>query len=199
MKIHLMVVSEDLTWFHHIHPEEQPDGMYTITETFPDGGKYLLFADFKPSGADQIVNKQEIEVKGTRSINNEDVSNKWISKVDGYTVTLANGSDFKTNKTQYLEIFIEKEGKILKESDLQQYLGASAHIVMISKVDKDFLHIHPVSDNRFPIFAQTHIEKAGVYRMWAQFKIDGQVHTADFTIDVKTGEKNDQEVEHAHH
>ncbi|WP_262696799.1 hypothetical protein [Chryseobacterium sp. 3008163] len=41
-----------------------------------------------------------------------------------------------------------------------------AHIVMIGKVDKEFSHIHPVSANRFPIFARTHIEKAGVYRMW---------------------------------
>lgn len=193
MKVHLMAVSEDLTWFRHIHPEEQIDGTYVITETFAKGGKYLLFTDFKPSGAAQALNKQEIEVQGSHITGNEEVLNKWISKVDGYTVTLKNGIDFRTNKTQHLEISIEKDGKKLIESDLQQYLGASAHIVMIGKTDKEFLHIHPVSDNRFPIFAQTHIEKAGVYRMWVQFKIDGQVHTADFTVDVTQGAKRDSE------
>lgn len=199
MKLHLMVVSEDLTWFRHIHPEEQTDGTYAVTETFPNGGKYLLFSDFKPSGGEQTLNKQEIEVQGKISSVNNDISAKYISKVDGYTVTLINGSDFKTNKTQHLEISIEKDGKKLIEKDLQQYLGASAHIVMIGKADKEFLHIHPVTDSRFPIFAQTHIENAGVYRMWVQFKIDGEVHTADFTVDVTKGKKDENgEQAHAH-
>lgn len=193
MKLHLMVVSQDLTWFRHIHPEEQTDGSYVITETFPNGGKYLLFSDFKPTGGEQTLNKQEIEVQGkSRPINN-DISTKYTSKVDGFIVTLLNGSDFKTNKKQHLEIAIEKEGKKLAEKDLQQYLGASAHIVMIGKVGKEFLHIHPVSDSRFPIFAQTHIEKAGIYRMWAQFKIDEKVHTVDFTVNVTEGKKDKNE------
>lgn len=199
MKIHLMVVSEDLTWFRHIHPEEQTDGTYTVTETFPNGGKYLLFADFKPNGAEQTLNKQEIEVQGKSSVSQGNIPSEWISKVDGYIVTLTNGNDFKTGKTQDLKISIEKDGSKLMENDLQQYLGASAHIVMIGKADKEFLHIHPLSDNRFPIFAQTHIEKPGVYRMWAQFKIDGQVHTADFTVKVTQGTKSgDKENHHAH-
>lgn len=199
MKIHLMVVSEDLSWFSHIHPEEQKDGSYTVAETFPNGGKYLLFADFKPSGAEQTLNRQVIEVLGSPKTTNEGVSNKWISKVAGYTVNLTNGDDFKTNQTQHLEISIEKEGKKLRESDLQQYLGASAHIVMISQIDKEFLHIHPLSDNRFPIFAQTHIKKAGAYSMWVQFKVAGQVHTADFAVDVKQGRKSDSEDQHSGH
>lgn len=200
MNLHLMVVSEDLTWFRHIHPEEQTDGAYAITETFPTGGKYLLFSDFKPTGGEQTLNKQEIEVQGkSRAISN-DVSTKYISKVDGFTVTLLNGNYFKTNKTQRLEISIEKDGKKLIEKDLEQYLGASAHIVMIGKVGKEFLHIHPVSDSRFPVFAQTQIENAGIYRMWAQFKIDGKVHTADFTVDVTEGKKGEnEEKSHAHH
>jgi hypothetical protein len=199
MKIHLMVVSEDLSWFHHVHPEEQTDGSYTIAETFPGCGKYLLFADFKPKGAAQTLTMQELEVQGSRSENMEDSSNKWITKVGGYKVRLINASDFQTNKTQDLEIFIEENGKELVETDLQQYLGASAHIVMIGKSGKEFLHIHPVPDSRFPIFAQTHIAKAGVYRIWVQFKIDGQVHTADFTVNVTTGKKKDNEEKHHQH
>lgn len=199
MKFHLMLVSEDLSWFRHIHPEEQTDGTFMITETFPAAGKYLLFSDFKPSGAEQIVNKQEIEVQGESRPKDKLDANPYLSKVDGYTVSLLNGSDFRTNRTQDLQISIEKDGRKLKETDLQQYLGASAHIVMIGKVDKEFLHIHPVSDSRFPVFAQTHIADAGVYRMWAQFKIDGIVHTADFTVEVAAGEKGHaHEAAHAH-
>lgn len=199
MKYHLMVVSDDLTWFRHIHPEEQADGTYTITETFPAGGKYTLFSDLKPSDGEPTVDKQHLDVSGESSSTNEDVATKFVSEVDGYKVTLINGRDFKTNRTQDLEISIEKAGKKLSESDLEQYLGASAHIVMIGKVDKEFLHIHPVTDSRFPVFAQTHIKEAGLYRMWAQFKIDGVVHTADFTVDVVAGERGHHNNEKAHH
>ncbi|WP_223608067.1 heavy metal-binding domain-containing protein [Chryseobacterium sp. OSA05B] len=187
MKVHLMAVSEDLTWFRHIHPEEQPNGTYVIIETFPNGGKYLLFTDFKPSGATQVVNRQEIDVQGNYRANYQELSNPWISKVDGYTVTLENGNDFKTSRTQSLEISVEINNRKLKENDLQPYLGASAHIVMISEKDKDFLHIHPVSDDHFPIYSETYIEKSGTYRMWVQFNIGGQVHTADFTVNVSDG------------
>jgi hypothetical protein len=34
MKMHLLVVNEELTWFDHIHPEEQADGSYKVSETF---------------------------------------------------------------------------------------------------------------------------------------------------------------------
>lgn len=199
MKIHLMAVSEDLTWFRHIHPEEQADGTYDITETFPNGGRYILFTDFKPSGATQVVNKQEIEVQRNHNAGNEEIGDPWVSEVNGYTVTLENGNDFQTNRTQSLQISVEKEGEKLKETNMQQYLGASAHIVMIRKEDKEFLHIHPVSDLRFPIYSETYIEKAGTYRMWVQFKIDEKVHTADFTVDVKQGEKIENEERHHAH
>jgi hypothetical protein len=56
-----------------------------------------------------------------------------VSTVDGFTVTLLNGEDFKTNRNQGLQFSVEKDGKKLEEKDMQIYLGATAHIVMISK------------------------------------------------------------------
>ena len=41
-KIHLIVVSEDLSWFNHIHPELNADGSYSVKEKFPFAGKYTL-------------------------------------------------------------------------------------------------------------------------------------------------------------
>ncbi|TYP91328.1 hypothetical protein BC792_12036 [Sphingobacterium allocomposti] len=199
MKVHLMIVDENLSWFRHIHPEEQADGSYTIAETFPNGGKYILFSDFKPQGAASVVDKKEIIVKGS-SDSKADFSTKLVSVVDGYTVTLENGKDLKTNRSQALEISVVKDGKKLTESDIQPYLAATAHIAMVSKENKDFLHIHPISDDRFPIYAETHIKKTGTYRIWVEFQTNGKVHTADFTVDVAEGEKNaHDDGHHGHH
>ena len=200
MKMHLLVVNEELTWFNHVHPEEQTDGTYNVSETFPFAGKYLMFTDFKAVGSSAIVDKQEIEVKGTSGNQVAKLDPKYVSKVDGYTVTLLNGEDLKTNRPQDLKFTIEKDGKQFQVADMQNYLGATAHIVMISQIDKDFLHIHPMSDKQLPIYAETSINKPGVYRMWVQFKIDGKLQTADFTVDVSEGEKTSEAHSgHDHH
>jgi hypothetical protein len=192
-KIHFIVVNEELTWFDHLHPQEQANGNYTVTETFPNGGKYISFADFKTNGGAPTLNKQELEVSGNVVKKTDTVSNKWISNIDGYTVTLVNGNDFKTNRTQHLGVSIGKNGKQLSGKDVETYLGAVAHMVMISKEDKEFKHIHPISNERFPIYGETSFEKPGIYRMWVQFQTNGQVHTADFTVDVKHGDKESGE------
>lgn len=200
MKMHLLVVNEELTWFDHIHPVEQTDSTYNVSETFPFAGKYLMFTDFKVVGSSGIVDKQEIEVKGASGNQVINLDPKYVSKVNGYTVSLLNGEDFKTNRPQDLKFAIERKGKKFQVADIQDYLGANAHIVMISQIDKDFLHIHPMSDKQYPIYAQTNINKPGIYRMWVQFKIDGKIQTADFTINVVAGEKTEEgHNEHSHH
>jgi hypothetical protein len=199
MKLHLMVVDEELTWFRHIHPEEQADGSFVISETFPQGGNYVLFTDFKPQGRAPVVEKKLVSVKGNSDNSKADFSPNFVSEIDGYTVTLNNGDDLKTNRSQSIEVSVEKDGKQLVESDIEPYLAATAHIAMISREDKDFLHIHPVSDPRFPIYAETHIMEPGIYRIWVEFQTNGEVHTADFTVNVKEGEKTDQQDAHDHH
>lgn len=198
-KVHLMLVSEDLSWFRHVHPEEQKDGSYAVTETFPAGGKYLLFTDFKPRGDIQVLNRQEVEVQGEKAAVGQELSEKSISKAGEYIVTLQNADDLKTNRNQVLQITIEKNGLQLLEKDIQRYLGATAHIVMISKADKDYLHIHPGSDSRFPVFAETLVKKPGIYRMWVQFQIEEKIHTADFTVNVANGAQAAEEGhQHSH-
>ena len=197
-KIHLMVISEDLSWFRHIHPEEQKDGSYKVSETFPHGGRYLLFADYTPAGGSQTISKQEIDVKGASNTKDVFSSLKTVSEVDGYKVTLENGSDLRTNRTQELKVLVEKDGKKLSENDIEQYLGATAHIVMVGQADKEYLHIHPVTNARYPIYAQTIIKKPGAYRIWVEFKAAGKVHTADFTVNVATGAEEAEKQPHEH-
>ena len=45
---HLFVISQNMEYFQHIHPEEQPDGTWTIDVTLPKAGYYKVLSDFMP-------------------------------------------------------------------------------------------------------------------------------------------------------
>src|SRR6266404_2352255 len=53
---HLFVISQDMEYFQHIHPEEMPDGTWTIDVTLPKAGYYKVLSDFMPTGgASQFI------------------------------------------------------------------------------------------------------------------------------------------------
>lgn len=200
-ELHLIVVNENLTWFHHLHPQKQKTGKYTVTETFPEGGNYILYADFKAVGDVQKVSMHEIFVSGD-SLSKPDIHNtKWVSETEGLTATLVNGDDFITKRNQKLEITVEKDGKQFSVPDFENYLGATAHIVVIANDDKEFLHIHPGSNVKFPILGEAHFTDPGLYRIWVQFQISGKMHTVDFTVQVEENmmeSESTKEHEHSH-
>src|SRR5579872_4913831 len=48
--MHFIVVRDDLQDFQHVHPDfDMATGEFSIPFTFPDNGRYRLFADFTPS------------------------------------------------------------------------------------------------------------------------------------------------------
>src|ERR1043165_7975555 len=62
--LHLLIVSEDLAEFYHIHPEMQVDDSYGVKHIFPHGGLYRLYADYTPPGYGAIVEQFELRVDG---------------------------------------------------------------------------------------------------------------------------------------
>ncbi|HEY0651493.1 MAG TPA: heavy metal-binding domain-containing protein [Chryseosolibacter sp.] len=202
-KLHLIVVSKDLSYFDHIHPEFNSDGSYQITvlpngkayskgqfasETrFDKGGDYVLFADYLPSGATHQLERIELNVAGAPYTAQQFRESKTVSKVDGYEVSLIpEGGKFLSNGTMHISAIVKKDGKEIPADQFENYLAAKAHVVMISEDTKDYLHVHPeVVDGRLDL--HTEFGKAGVFRGWLQFQTDGKVHTADFVVKVEEG------------
>ena len=46
---HVFVISQDMTRFFHIHPEQRPDGTWAVDVTLPQPGYYKVLSDFLPS------------------------------------------------------------------------------------------------------------------------------------------------------
>jgi len=197
--IHVIAVNEDLTWFDHIHAEADNTGAYKVRETFPAPGKYLVYADYKSSVGGPQTDKLEVNVLGNKNVSSQDQHQVKIkTETDGYALSIPNSGNLKTGSVS-LPIILEKDGKKVERADIEDYLGAVAHIILISQDEKDFVHIHPESTAVSPVHAHADITKPGMYRMWVQFQTDGKVHTADFTLDFEQGEKtNEAGHKHAH-
>lgn len=197
-KMHLIVVSEDLSWFDHIHPEYQSDGSYTVTETFPNGGNYILYADYKPSGSTHQLEKINVAVKGKTAPAKTYTSIKNTTVSDAYTVTLKpDDGVFIANKAIHFDGVFTKNGKSFDVNQLQNYLGAKGHMVTINVDTKEYIHLHPEVEGVILHFHTT-FEKAGTYRAWLQFMADGKLHTVDFLIKVEQGVAATTSTEHDH-
>ncbi len=145
--MHLLVVSNDLAEFNHLHPEPQADGSFKVTHTFPNGGAYKLYADFTPPSASQIVDRHDVNVAGDAPRSRvELVADKTTTKtVDGLRVTMRPDKPLRAGEELLLN-FAAADAKTGKPAtDLQPYLGSLAHFVIISEDTTDFLHAHPMT------------------------------------------------------
>lgn len=61
-RLHLLLVSEDMTWFEHQHPQLGPDGRFRLVWTFPRAGRYFLFADFTPADGDNQILRTTLDI-----------------------------------------------------------------------------------------------------------------------------------------
>lgn len=173
--IHLIVVSKDLTEFEHIHPELTPNDEFEVTHKFAQGGHYTLYAEYTVPGSPQRVERFEVDMPG------EGLGVKLVS-----TAPLVTGRD--------IELRFE-----LSKTDLDPYLGAWAHFVVIDERQTSFIHAHPLgegishSHTAAPgpspkmIATTVNFEKAGTYKLWAQFQRHGQVAVFPFILQVAEG------------
>ncbi|RYZ24235.1 MAG: hypothetical protein EOO16_01465 [Chitinophagaceae bacterium] len=186
-KIHFILVSDDLSWFDHIHPEYTASGAYTTPARFPAPGKYKAFADYKPTGGTHVVDKIDIDVPGPAPAAKTFTTEKLTGTSGAYTFELhPEGGKLVTGTPLHIAGVIRKDGKEIDANSLDNYLGAKAHFVLISINEKEYLHVHPeVEAGKFDL--HTTIDKPGTYRGWVQFNADGKIHTIDFTWLVQKG------------
>ena len=62
--MHLFVVSENLQFFEHVHPQLQSDGSFRLSTRLPNGGMYRLLADYYPSGSVPQLTIETLYVSG---------------------------------------------------------------------------------------------------------------------------------------
>jgi hypothetical protein len=145
-QIHFMVVSTDLQHFSHEHPVLGTDGKFTLTYTFPTGGGYHLFADVAPKGAGSQILMQPMVVGGKTASSGSSLSFQpsLTDTVDGVQVALVTEpTKFPVGRSLNITFTVKDAAAGASITDLEPYLGAMAHLMLIHEDGTTFVHSHP--------------------------------------------------------
>jgi len=185
--LHLIVVNQDLSFFNHIHPDYRENGVFTVNTTFPAGGKYKLIADSIPKGTSGATLSEWIQVKGEEGAASElKPDSELIKQVDEkeFTLSLSNTlSNEEVVLTYHIGDLKTKQGI----DNLEPYLGAVGHVVILSEDTDQYIHVHPLDErSRGPKaeFAAV-FPHSGIYKIWGQFQHQGEVMTVPFVVEIK--------------
>lgn len=205
--MHFILVRHDLQQFQHIHPEYNGlTGEFTIDVTFLTDGPYRLFPDFTPS----VDNPQKLPVTVYVDIQVGDIGNYTAQAVtpetektkseDGYEIIYTLPQ--QVQKQEELTYSLEVAKDNLPVTDLESYLGALGHSVIIKKETLDFIHTHAGetdgnqgvqhdgamtgnTENKGPkIEFGTTFPQSGIYKIFTQFQHQGKILTTDYVVQV---------------
>lgn len=185
-ELHLIITDHDLTTYRHLHPSLAADGTWSAPVHLPQAGDYRLFADFTPAAkdAENVTLGADLAVSGTYRPALLPPASRSAT-VDGYTVRL-DGS-LRPGSEAQLTMTVSRNGR--RVTNLQPYLAAYGHLVALRAGDLAYLHVHPngapgdgVTQPGPRISFTTAAPSPGTYRLFLDFKHDGAVHTAAFTL-----------------
>ena len=212
---HLFVISQDMDFFQHIHPEEQLDGAWSIDVTLPKAGYYKILSDFMPSGGSSQFIARPLVTAGYAGDLAADSARlapdtSATKTVDDITATLSyDPQTFIVGLYGHLNFHLTDTATGRPITDLQTYLGAFGHTLIMSEDMVDYVHSHPLDilakpddDGGPPQFLippgadleklrggpdvtfEGLMPKPGHYRAWTQFRRNDKIHTFAFTFNV---------------
>lgn len=181
--LHLIAVRRDMVGFQHVHPELAGDGTWSVPLALT-AGQWRVFADFEPAGhGDNLILGADLAVAGGY-VPQPLPEPADTAEVDGYAVTL--DGDLVPGQESEVILTINKDGQPV--TDLQPYLAAYGHLVVLRDGDLAYLHVHPggepgdgVTEPGPAITFYANVPSAGDYRLFMDFQHDGVVRTAEFT------------------
>jgi hypothetical protein len=183
--VYLIVVRDGLDEFAHLHPTVDGRGNLGTTHIFSKAGNYRLFADHKAKGSEGAVATSVLNVAGVDS-EPEPLTVNAPGKVaaDGLQATITIPSSSVGAATQLRFTLADKAGLAIDE--LQPYLGARGHLVVLNAAGGVYVHAHPLekpaSGNE--VAFEAHFPARGLYKGWAQFQVDQRVRTIPFVVKI---------------
>ena len=195
--VHLVVVSDDLSYFAHIHPRlDDKEMIFTIQHTFPTAGRYVMWVDAKPRGGGQFAKGFHLDLKGgdvrkpAPIVADKNFAKYVAAGSQTYQVRLMVPESIKSGQDVEI-VFKLSDSQGSSITDLEPLMAAGGHCVIIHSDVGKFFHVHPLEEvgagwRGGPAVAfRANFPSPGLYKAWGQFQHRGNVITADFVLEAK--------------
>ncbi len=176
--LHLILVGiPTLTDYQHLHPTLDGDRWTARAALAPS--RYRVYADGRTEG-DEFLAEGVLRVRGQQAGGGSFPAPSTLARVGPYAVELDVGAG------SAVTLSVSRNGKPV--IDLEPHLGASGHLVVIRGGSLDYLHAHPEEGPPGPEVSFTvEFDRPGRHRLFFDFRHDGVVRTAAFTLRVRGG------------
>ncbi len=178
---HMFIVSQNLEYFRHDHPERRPEGVFRFDTVLPRPGMYRILSDFYPQGGTPQLIVRTIVVPGAPITPGAELRPELAPKQSGnmeVSLTMEPQQPIAGMKTLMFFHLEPADG-------LEPYLGAWGHMLAVSGDLVDMIHTHPFIAAGGPqVQFNVIFPRPGVHRVWVQFQRKGVVNTAAFNVPV---------------
>jgi hypothetical protein len=187
--LHLFIIDRKLEYFSHVHPQRVDDGAFEWAGPLP-AGEFMIIADFLPQGGRAQMLQRAIVTPGYRgnvfpSVADLKPDSSVDKTIDGVRVKL-DVTGGKAGKEAVLRFELADANSGTPVSDLEPFLGAPGHMLIVNADLTEADHVHPEEPaTRGPVITfQPLMPAAGTYKLWFQFQRHGTVTTVPFVIAV---------------
>jgi len=195
--MHFIATRADLGTFAHLHPEPTGrSGELQVAVTFPTAGTYVVNTEFRQQGEmGDVHQRQLVTIAGDPPLPVTLSAGPRTVVVNGIEVEL--GGEAVVGEPSDLHFTFSDASTGEPIDDLQPFLAAAGHVVVMKSGAQTFAHEHAeVEDAQgrtvFALPGETfgpeldvhaEFDTPGVYQLWGQFRLaDGDVLTVPFTV-----------------
>ena len=139
--MHMIVVSDDLTEFQHVHPALLPNGHFTIELHLAEPAEaYHIYFDALPRGLGRNVFRFDLPAEVGAPTAIRQIHAAGSSVAVGPYLVIIDPTSIPICEIATISVRILKNGRPAK--DLHPYLGVMSHGVLIGTKDLAYLHVH---------------------------------------------------------
>ena len=181
-ELHLYVVNDDLTVFRHLHPTRDASGTWSAPFDVPDAGGYRVVTEFV--ARDEGGNGDHVVLGRPLALPPGDPGDTLAG--DGLvTVTVSRAPTTGPNGVLRLVVRDAAGDPVT----LGTYLGAYGHVTGFHTATGAMVHLHPlaapeVTEDGSELTFHSDIAEPGDYRLFAQVRVDGFLHTVPVELTV---------------
>jgi len=193
--MHLFLVRRDLGYFAHEHPDLVAPGVFRLRHRFLAPGEWRLFADVAPRDAGGQILVATLRVlpgEGDPPPPSPMASGPVLSAAAPGGVRadleIPDGGIPAGRTVTVVARISDARGRPIE--DLEPWLGALGHLLLISRDAETFAHAHP--DERAPGVGRggripflVRLPRPGLYRGWLQFQRGGRVVTEEIALEAR--------------